>query len=375
MNLSDIITFNEGQVDRWLAQKENSTQSSSWKQRAERVGKTPTGSALTPEQRRIQELERKLRLVEEEKEIPKKGYSSLDVGLAEKFSIVQRLQESHPVQRLCLVFDIHRSSYRAWRNRPTEPAPEELKLQALVKAAHKASNGSAGARSIAKIVTQTGVPLSRYRAGRRIKLLGLESSQPPSHRYRKAEQAHLDIPNRLNRKFDVEKPDAAWAGDITYIWVGTCWAYLAVVLDLFARKPVGWALSLSPDTSLVKKALTMAYESRGAPEGVMFHSDQGCQYTSQSFQQLLWRYHMKQSLSRRGNCWDNAPTERFFRSLKGEWVPEVGYSSLPAAKQSINDYIIGYYSQVRPHQHNDGLPPNVAEEKFRYTQKRVTKNT
>lgn len=208
-----------------------------------------------------------------------------------------------------------------------------------------------------------------------MKLLGLESTQVPSHAYKKAEQPHVDIPNLLDRKFDIQEPDTAWTGDITYIWTGTRWAYLAVVLDLFARKPVGWALSLSPDTALVKKALTMAYESRSEPEGVMFHSDQGCQYTSLGFRQLLWRYQMKQSLSRRGNCWDNAPTERFFRSLKTEWVPETGYSSFPAAKQAINDYIIGYYSQIRPHQNNDGLPPNVAEEKYWNAQKTVAKNT
>lgn len=152
------------------------------------------------------------------------------------------MQESYSAQRLCEVFDVHRSSYRAWRDRSTGPKPEELKLQALVKAAHKASNGSAGARSIAKIVTQAGTPLSRYRAGRRMKLLGLESSQVPSHAYKKAEQPHIDIPNLLDREFDVEQPDTAWAGDITYIWTGTRWAYLAVVLDLFARKVVGWAL-------------------------------------------------------------------------------------------------------------------------------------
>jgi len=208
-----------------------------------------------------------------------------------------------------------------------------------------------------------------------MKLLGLESSQVPSHAYKKAEQPHVDIPNLLDREFDVEQPDTVWTGDITYIWTGARWAYLAVVLDLFARKPVGWALSLSPDTALVNKALTMAYESRGEPESVMFHSDQGSQYTSLGFRQLLWRYRMKQSLSRRGNCWDNAPTERFFRSLKAEWVPETGYQSFPAAKQAINDYIIGYYSQIRPHRNNDGLPPNVAEEKYWNAQRTVAKNT
>ena len=108
----------------------------------------------------------------------------------------------------------------------------------------------------------------------------------------------------------------------------------------------------------------MAYELRGRPKGVMFHSDQGSHYTSISFRQNLWRLKIKQSMSRRGNCWDNAPMERFFRSLKTEWVPTTGYSSFNEAQVSITQYIVGYYSQQRPHQHNGGLPPNKAEAKY-----------
>ncbi len=105
---------------------------------------------------------------------------------------------------------------------------------------------------------------------------------------------------------------------MTYVWVGYRWAYLAVVLDLFSRKPVGWALSLSPDSELTCKALKMAFELRGKPENVICHSDQGSHYTSLKFRQLLWRLQIEQSMSRRGNCWDSTPMERFFRSLKSE---------------------------------------------------------
>ena len=265
---------------------------------------------------------------------------------------------------LCELFEVHRSSYRAWRDRSKRVSSEEIKLLAMIKTMHALSNGSAGARSLADMVTAQGIPLSRYRAGRRMKRLGLVSSQVPSHRYKKADQPHVSIPNRLDRQFDVEAPNQVWAGDITYVWSGKRWAYLAVVLDLFARKPVGWALSLSPDSALAKKALTMAYESRGNPDGVMFHSDQGCQYTSLAYRQQLWRYQMEQSMSRRGNCWDNSPMERFFRSLKTEWVPETGYRTFEEAKANITDYIIGYYNRFRPHKNNGGLPPAVAEKKY-----------
>ena len=118
-----------------------------------------------------------------------------------------------------------------------------------------------------------------------------------------------------------------WCGDVTYIWTGKRWAYLAVVLDLFARKPVGWAMSFSPDSRLTMKSLEMAWETRGKPGGVMFHSDQGSHYTRRQFRQLLWRYQIRQSMSQRGNCWDNSPMERFFRSLKNEWMPVVGYEA------------------------------------------------
>jgi len=245
----------------------------------------------------------------------------------------------------------------------------------MVKSIFNESNGSAGARTIADIATSRGLALSRYRAGRLMKACQLVSCQQPRHRYKKATQEHVEIPNHLNREFDVAVPDQVWCGDVTYIWTGRRWAYLAIVMDLFARKPIGWAMSFSPDSQLTGDALTMAFESRGRPKDVMFHSDQGCHYTSRHFRQLLWRYQMKQSLSRRGNCWDNSPMERFFRSLKSEWVPQTGYPTFVDAKHEIINYIIGYYSQVRPHRYNDGLPPNRAEEKYWIEYNTVANNT
>ena len=234
----------------------------------------------------------------------------------------------------------------------------------MVRSIYRESNGSAGARTIARIATDRDVPLSRYRTGKLMKTLQLRSRQLPQHRYKKATQEHVSTENHLDREFTPSTPNQIWCGDVTYIWTGKRWAYLAVVLDLFARKPVGWAMSFSPDSHLTCKALAMAYEARGEPKGVMFHSDQGSHYTSVQYRQRLWRYKIKQSMSRRGNCWDNAPMERFFRSLKTEWIPRLGYSSLLEAQQSISDYIIRYYSAVRPHSYNNGMAPNKAEKKY-----------
>ena len=278
--------------------------------------------------------------------------------------MIEQLKESHPVTSLCATFGINRSSYKYWSKRSRTIKPERLLELALVRQIFTESNGSAGARSVAQIATTRGTDLSRYRAGRLMKQCDLVSCQQGQHRYKKATQTHISIPNHLDRDFDVTAPNQVWCGDVTYIWAGKRWAYLAIVMDLFARKPIGWAISLSPDSQLTAKALSMAFESRGRPVGVMFHSDQGCHYTSREYRQYLWRYQIKQSMSRRGNCWDNAPMERFFRSLKSEWVPRTGYQSFTQAKADIIDYIVGYYSQVRPHKHNKGKAPNVAEELY-----------
>ena len=229
----------------------------------------------------------------------------------------------------------------------------------------KISKGSAGSRSIANMVSNAGTNLSRYRAAKLMKRLGLTSKQTRSHRYKIAANESKVAPNELKREFDVKAPNTVWCGDVTYIWIGTQWAYLAVVLDLFSRKPIGWAVSLSPNTDLTAKAMKIAFEARGRPAGVMFHSDQGCHYTSKQFRDLLSNFEIKQSMSRRGNCWDNAPMERFFRSFKTEWMPNNGYHCFSAARSDINDYIFGYYSSIRPHEHNAGVSPNAREISYR----------
>ena len=275
----------------------------------------------------------------------------------------------------CRSFGVNRSSYRYWLRHKNDVDHERERLKVKVRNAFEESNRSAGARTIANIVTNDGTPLSRYRAAKFMGELRLISSQPSQPRYKKAEKPHDNIPNTLARDFSPGRPDQVWCGDVTYIWTGKRWGYLAVVMDLFSRKPIGWAISFSPNSALTTKALQMAYEVRGQPKEVLYHSDQGCHYTSLKFRQALWRLQIQQSMSRRGNCWDNAPMERFFRSLKTEWVPTLGYQSLAEAKQSITDYIIGYYSRRRPHQHNNGISPNAAEKRYWDSSKAVASFT
>lgn len=267
-----------------------------------------------------------------------------------------------PVKILCEVFNVQRSSYKYWCQRKAKVAClKQAEERAMVKKLFTDSRGSAGARTIASMATANGIPLSRYRARRIMKAMNLVSRQQKSHRYKQDNQEYKMIANHLNRQFDVKEPNQVWCGDITFIWAGNRWAYLAVVMDLFSRKLIGFSVSYSPDSALAIKALQMAFEARGKPKHLMFHSDQGSTYTSRQFRQWLSDYQIKQSMSRKGNCWDNSPMERFFRSYKTEWMPTQGYLSGEQAKSDITRYILSYYNNSRPHTHNKGLPPNQIE--------------
>lgn len=262
---------------------------------------------------------------------------------------------------VCNAFDVPRSCVYHYRQRGKVIDHERLVLRARVNTLFKQSRSSAGSRAIKEMLQAEGVAIGRYKVRKLMQESGLICKQPGPHAYKQATIERPDIPNHLNRQFNPDRPDQVWCGDITYIWAGNRWVYLAVVLDLYSRRVIGWALSDRADAGLVVKALELAYQQRNKPTGVMFHSDQGSQYASRLFRQRLWRYRIKQSMSRRGNCWDNAPMERFFRSLKTEWVPALGYLSKAEAQRDIGDYLMRYYNWERPHQYNKGVPPALAE--------------
>ncbi|UXI86735.1 IS3 family transposase [Pseudomonas aeruginosa] len=331
---------------------------------AERQGVTPKSKALTPEQQKIQELEARINRLEREKAIFKKGYRSLDVGRTRSYALIDQLSEQESVEVVCSAFDVARSCYYVHRLRRRRVDARRVALRSQVNQLFSQSRGSAGSRSILGMLREEGVTIGRFRVRRLMRELGLVSKQPGSHAYKQATVERPDIPNRLNREFATEHPNQVWCGDITYVWAQGRWHYLAAVLDLHTRRVIGWAFSAKPDAELVIKALDMAYEQRGKPQQVLFHSDQGSQYASRLFRQRLWRYRMQQSMSRRGNCWDNSAMERLFRSLKSEWVPSTGYLTAQEAQRDISHYLMHRYNWIRPHQFNDGLPPAVAEEKL-----------
>jgi putative transposase len=294
----------------------------------------------------------------------KKGYSSLDVGQHKTIDFIEQISREHGgIAPLCKLFNIPRNSYYYQVDHKDKVDDERERLIEKAKIIHVDSRGSAGARTIAGQLAQQGETVGRFKAASLMREANIESKQPPKHKYKIAKEESKIAPNILQREFNVSRPNQVWCGDVTYVWAGTQWLYLAVVLDLYARKIVGWACSDSPDSKLTSAALRQAYESRGRPKGVMFHSDQGCHYTSVKFRQTLWRYQIKQSMSRRGNCWDNAPMERFFRSFKVEWMPKEYYSSYDEAEKDILKYIHQHYNSSRGHSYNNYLSPNAMEER------------
>ena len=267
------------------------------------------------------------------------------------------------MSQACRLLNVSRSGYYAAKT--TTKRQKICVASVHLKAAFAQSQQTFGSRRLRTEMHKKGIRIGRYK----IRRLMREARLVPvwKRKFVNTTDSTHTLPvadNLLNRQFNPEHPNQAWAADITYIRTRAGWMYLAVVLDLYARRVVGWAMSDKPDAELVIKALEMAYQQRGCPSGVLFHSDQGSQYGSRAFRQRLWRYRMTQSMSRRGNCWDNAPMERLFRSLKTEWLPTTGYMSLREAKRDISYYLMDYYNWRRPHQHNDGIPPAEAENRL-----------
>lgn len=260
------------------------------------------------------------------------------------------------------MFEVNRSSFYAWRKRQGKVDPHREALKVALVQLHKASRGSAGARTLSRERQNKGHQVGRFMAANLMKEAQIVSRQRRRHRYRSTGVEALVAPDELKRQFDVTAMNQVWCGDVTYIQLGKRWLYFAAVMDLFARRIVGWSFSLIADATLASKALRMAAELRGKPASVMFHSDQGCQYTSHEFREELASLGIKQSMSRKGECWDNAPMERFFGSLKSEWVPEGGYDSEPEAMAYLQRYVLRY-NNVRLHSYNDYRSP-VAMEKL-----------
>jgi len=237
------------------------------------------------------------------------------------------------------------------------------KLVPLVREIHKESKGTYGTRRMAKALRELGIPCGRRRAGTLMKMAGVIARQPRKFKATTDSKHNLPVaPNLLQRDFAASKPNEAWASDITYIWTTEGWIYLAVILDLFSRQVVGWSMSNRMTKKLVMNALRMAFWRRKPEAGTIFHSDRGSQYCSKAFQTLLKCYGMKSSMSRKGDCWDNAVAESFFGSLKTERVFFTNYKTRKEARLDIVDYIEMFYNCKRLHSYLGYVSPRRFEE-------------
>ena len=284
-----------------------------------------------------------------------------------KYAWIREHRDSFPVAVLCDALEVSTSGYYAWLDRPSSPrAQRHDQIQAAVQQVHAESHGIYGSHKIARELEERPELESACRntVAKAMRELGLKSriSRAFTPTTTQADPTKQPAPNQLAQDFTATAPNRKWVTDITYLPTAEGWVYLAVVLDLFSRKVVGWALSNSLATELVSAALRQAVETR-RPTGqhLLHHSDRGCQYTSDAYQQTLRTLGIQCSMSRTGCCYDNAVMERFFWSLKHEWTNHEGFHNLEEARLSVFRYIETFYNPQRLHQTLGYLSPNQFE--------------
>lgn len=279
------------------------------------------------------------------------------------YQLVEQLhKKAVPVGHLCRVLGVSRSGYYGCRQR-AKLAPKACLVSTQLKAEFAASGKVYGSRRLSAVLCAQGLRIGRHRVRRLMREHGLRALWRRKF-VRTTDSGHA-LPvsaNVLARRFNPSGPNQAWVSDITYIRTRSGWLYLAVVLDLYARKVVGWAMAPTMHAELVCAALQLAIAQRQPTPGLIVHSDRGSQYASALHQALLARHSLVGSMSRKGNCWDNAVMERFFLSLKTERVWQRDYANHADAMTDIADYIVGFYNSVRLHSKLGNLPPNAFEQ-------------
>ncbi len=260
--------------------------------------------------------------------------------------------KAYPVTLLCSVMRVSRSGFYDYLDRYTpggDHRPEETGLRGRIKEIFDQSRSSYGSRRIVKQLQAEDQEIGRYKVRRIMRQVGLKAKTPKRFKLTTNSRHSFAVaPNVLDRNFDVDTPNKVWTADISYVWTFEGWLYLAIIMDLYSRQIVGWAMDKRMKKELALSALSMAYWQRKPAQGLMHHSDRGSQYACNEYRDRLETYGMISSMSRKGNCWDNAPTERFFRSLKSERLTACRFFTRNDAKNEILDYIT-YYNSIRLH--------------------------
>ncbi|WP_394836275.1 IS3 family transposase [Pendulispora rubella] len=344
--------------DRTIAQVANDldlteTALRAWVKRADaQAPKSATSNELTtPEREELAELRRKVKRLEMERENLKKSSNILREGEHVKFAFIDVEKTFWPIQVLCFVLGVSRSGYYAWKARPKSKArTSDEKLATQIEASHKRSRGTYGSPRVHRELRARGIRVARKRVERLMRQQGIAAKR--KRRFRRttdSKHAHPVAANLLERRFDVDLPNTAWVTDVTYVWTLEGWLYLAAILDLYSRRVVGWATSETNDRELALQALRSAVNSRKPPTGLLHHSDRGSPYASADYRAGLERHGFVASMSRKGDCWDNAVAESFFATIKGELIDHENYVTRACAIASIADYIDNFYNPVRRH--------------------------
>lgn len=285
-----------------------------------------------------------------------------------KYSFITRKKKTYPVSLMCRLLGVTRSGYYGYvtrlRNKPDDPVHQEM-LDA-VKEVAQASDFTYGSRRMKKALNMLGYRVSRNKARRLMREADVAAKS--RRKYKVTTNSNHRQPvfeNRLKREFDVARPNQVYAGDITYLWTQEGWLYLAVVIDLYSRKVVGWSMSSRMKAQLVCDALMMAIWQRRPQAGLICHSDRGSQYAGKRYRRLLNAHGFEGSMSRKGDCWDNAVVESFFGSLKQERVQWRHYQTRHEAQQDVLNYISMFYNPYRLHSYLDYKSPNQYEAEMR----------
>jgi transposase InsO family protein len=280
-------------------------------------------------------------------------------------------RDEYPVTVMAAVLEVSTSGFYAWLQRaPSNRERCRQELAAAVVESFEHSHRNYGSRKIARDLAGGVISACRNTIAKLMQHLGLRSRAQRRRFVTTTDSSH-ELPlaeNQLNRAFVASRPNEKWVADITYLPTRGGWVYLAAVMDLFSRRIVGWAVSDRIDTALVESALENALASRCPSDGLLHHSDRGCQYASDRYRQLLERHGIECSMSRRGNCWDNAPMERFFGALKGEWINHEQLQTMEAAHSAVFRYIEIFYNRKRLHQSLGYVSPVDYEAAHRRTE-------
>lgn len=287
-----------------------------------------------------------------------------------KYACMARHVDEYDVRLMSEVLQVSPSGYYAWRKRPpSERAIADERLLLNIRIAHAKSDGDYGAPRVQRELKDAGIPVGTKRVARLMRHDGLRGRAPRRRRPRTTDSAHDHpiAPNLLARQFDVNGValNEVWVSDITYVPTQEGWLYLAAVLDLASRRCVGWAMRDTLDAELASSALEMAITTRRPAPGLMHHSDRGSQYACAAYQKLLAQHGMRASMSRKGNCWDNAVAESFFATLELELIMKHRWATRDDARRAIFRFIEGWYNRERRHSTLDYVSPVAYEERLR----------